>query len=279
MRTVNTHPSGMTYHTLSGANMEELAAAVRKRASPTAGEMYIRKLREDPATDRNKWICSREPVRRLWSEIPGELRVLTLPGLHWKLEKSLLKTRRNLGLKTQFTAAERDQSIFRVSINGMPRYKELSLVDTKTVRSEVAWYECCEVEDLIARTNWKWTAAWLDWNGPLSLKGVEAIKQLWPRLSHSLVLTFMVARYSGEVKSLRDKAGGWGPAVANLIGLPRERVHETRYQSGAGSMTFAQVTAIKPNVKTEIVRVCRYVNGIKLEELYGKNSQTEGDQR
>lgn len=218
-----------------------------KEATP--GEMYLRKLRDDPGTDKTKWLFSRDPVFQLWKDLPGELRVLTMPGLHWKFEEKLLSYRMMHRGTTHFTAVENDRIIFR-------------MWDSHHRRGSNC--ECVDVEFYVEATNTKFTAAWLDWNGPLTTTKVECIRQLWPRLSHSLVLTFMAARYDGISKAMRDKAGGWGEMIAQTLRIPRSHVHQAKYISHP-KLVFYQVTATKS--KIAVPTPCRYINGIKLEDL------------
>lgn len=233
-------------------NVEAAAAIMKRRSEATPGEMYIKKLLENPEADVRKWLYSRSPVFELWKDLPGTIKLLTLPGHDWKLEYKLDKYRYKHGLKVQFTGVENDPAIWQISLTNRP----------KSVKS----FEFLDVEEFIADSSDRYTAAWLDWNGPLSTTKLEAVYLLWPRLSHSLIVTFMASRYPVPVRKMYNKAGSWGAMLADYLKIPRDSVAEVKYSQGTG-MGFYQLTALKSG-KAQETKTCRYINGIKLEELY-----------
>jgi len=268
MGTIHATKSGLTYHNLAGATLEEVAAYVRLRPVATPGELYLRKQR-DPDSNANKDFYSRFPVYKLWRELPGTLRILTMPGLKWQLERRILDWRVKRGLKTQITAVERDHAIFRLALHWMPSegYKwkkgELQVMDDKSVKSDVAWYEQREVEDVIANTDWKWDGAWLDWNGQLTEAKLFALKTLWPRLGHSLVVTVRGSRQEPTLTRKLASAGGYGPFMAKFLGVDPRQVGEDGYLSGHAR--FWQVTVMKKGKAVE--HGLRFINGIRIDQL------------
>lgn len=229
------------------------------RQVKTAGEMYIRKTKEDPQAETIKWLYSRNPVFQLWKDLPGNIRVLTLPGLEWKLEYKLAKYRRG---RVHVTAVEKDRSTFDIAMPLMPKAKLCPVL-----------YEHMTVEQLVAETSWAWTAAWLDFSGHLTTTKVECLRQLWPRLSHSLIVTFLAARADGRITKWREKAGGWAPMIAHEIGASTDRASQSNYHNGTNNLI--QVTVVKSGKPPE--PPVRYINGIKLEELYGIAGKKETD--
>lgn len=219
---------GFTFHKLTNASLEEVAAAVRLRREATPGEAFIQKLHNHPEAERVKAFYSRGPVMSLYHEFPGTLRILTLPGLKWIFERRLLKWRSKNLLETQITAVESDPAIYRAALAWMPG-TELSVRDSNTVISNVAWYEHTTFEELIERGPLSIDGAWLDFNGPLSMRKLEAIWALWQQVADSIVVTFLTARAPRDITAQYIRRGGWGGIFQSLLGLPKEKVEVSYY--------------------------------------------------
>ena len=213
--------NGLSYHSLSNAPLEEVAAAVRLRSEPTPGEAFIKKIRNNPEADRIKAYYSRSPVFHLYGDFPDTLRILTMPGLKWRFERGLVKYRLKHGLATQITSVECDPAIYRAALAWMPG-AELSVRDNCTVVSDIAWFEYAYVEDVIERGPLPLDGAWLDFNGPLNLRRLEAIWGLWQQVTHSIVVTFLAARTPPEITTEFRRWGGWYHLFKNLLGVPVE---------------------------------------------------------
>ena len=197
MKTISSR-YGMTYHSLCDADHEELAAAVHLRGRPKGGIAFAQKMASHSNPEKSSaraavFVHYRD---RIW---PGPLRILTLPGLKWPFERMLTKARAcYAGSTTEIYAVESDAAIFKASLHWIPgRDRRIEVVDSDVVRTpQVAWYELAQVEEFISRCALPdFDAAWLDFNGVLNDRKIEAIYSFWQiSLRHSLTVTSMVAR-------------------------------------------------------------------------------------
>jgi hypothetical protein len=243
---------GFTFHDLASAPYEELAAVVRLRTEPTPGQAFAAKIHSgDPAgkIEKNR---ARRQVFHLYSRYPKPLRLLTLPGIKWNFERGILDHRR-WGRPTSFVAAECDPAIYRASLAFMPRdSKGMAQVDTEklTFKSDVVkWYECGPVENLILRTNERFTGAWLDFNGQLNEGRIAAVAELWKRVSDSMVVTFLGSRYDSTVERMlarADRPEAWDVVFQNLLKIKGGLVQMYSYSD---PVKMIQMTLLKPSGK------------------------------
>lgn len=262
---------GLSYHRLADTSMEELAAAVRLRAHPTPGELFVRKIRlERYHSEKDKF--SRWPVINLYKTYPDELHLLTLPGHRWIFERQLLHERKAQGLKTYFTSAENDPAIFRFSLGFIPfiTENEVHVKNNKTVFTDAATHENCDIEEIISRGG-HYTGAWLDFNGPLSTKKFQALVKLWGMVDHSIVITLHRKRYhTKEVGTEYD----WGPLIKDTLRLPKTRFGEVNYGLYMKQITLLKHGRVVNNITQFIngrsaLDFCRESNGKKDGEISG----------
>lgn len=193
--------------------MDELASWALCLGKATPGMLYARKM---DYTEKEK---ARVAVLRLFSGKvwPKGLSIVTMPGITWGFERMLLlmRERRKYALgdqgkgtkRTYIEAIERDETIYRASLNWIPGGKEslaqLAALNGKplAVRTRaVTRYHKISFEEFVDA--W-WTqphdAAWLDFNGPITSQRIEKIGRFWrDKIRWRMVLTWMNARYDAE---------------------------------------------------------------------------------
>ena len=150
---------------------------------------------------------------------------LTMPGLHWDLEKSLIGFARQEKLRPPiFKCVEHDPAIFTAALSTAPKEKCRPLswyaMTPTALRSHyVNRYELASAEVFALERKKRMEGAWLDFCGPLSLKRLNAAVYLRGRAS-VLALTFMKGRYGSEFGDLVKEHGGVINAVTNSISDP-----------------------------------------------------------
>jgi hypothetical protein len=198
---------------LAAMTMDELAswAACLNKATP--GMNYARK------TDYSEKEKARIAVLRLFTkdEWFKGLSILTMPGINWGFERMLLlmRERRKRALgdngkrpeRTYIASIERDEAIYRASMNWIPGGKEslcqLPETDGKplSIRTyAIARYHRISFEDFVdASWTLPYDAAWLDFNGPITSQRMGKIARFWhDKVRWRMVLTWMNARYDAE---------------------------------------------------------------------------------
>lgn len=203
--------------------IDELAGRTFGLRVPTPGMNYARKV---DFTEKEK---ARHAVLQLFTKDQWYkgLSLLTMPGIHWHFERQLLlmRERRKRALgdggkrpeRTYIAAIERDEAIYRASLNWMPGAKH-SLAQLPATPDNplcvrtyaIARYHRISFEDFVAAP---WTkphdAAWLDFNGPITSQRLEKIVRFWrDRIRWRLVLTWMNARYDAEAIKQIGEVGG-----------------------------------------------------------------------
>lgn len=222
---------------LAEMTIHELASWAACLNKITPGMAYARKANY---TEKEK---ARVAVLRLFSkrEWFNGLSILTMPGITWGFERMLLLMREprkralgDLGRKTKrtyITAIERDETIYRASLNWIPGGQEslcqLSATDERplSIRTyAINRYHKISFEDF---TDAWWVkpydAAWLDFNGPITSQRMERIARFWrEKIRWRMVLTWMDARYDaeairqiGEVKEHSDDGPLTDPRIVN----------------------------------------------------------------
>lgn len=214
---------------LAEMTMHELASWASCLSKITPGMGYARKMNY---TEKEK---ARVAVLRLFSkrEWPSGLSIVTMPGITWGFERMLLlmRERRKRALgdygkqpeRTFIEAIERDETIYRASLNWIPggstSLAQLAAMDNKplTLRTwAITRYHKISFENYVdAWWHQPHDAAWLDFNGPITSQRLDRIVQFWrEKIRWRMVLTWMDARYDaealrqiGEVKEHADSKG------------------------------------------------------------------------
>lgn len=198
---------------LEQMTMAELASWAACLNKLTPGMSYARKM---DYTEKEK---ARIAVLRLFSKDarPNGLSIVTMPGITWGFERMLLlmRERRKRALgdngrrpeRTFIAAIERDEAIYRASLNWIPGGKE-SLAQLAATADKplvlrtraITRYHKTSFEDFVdAEWNLPYDAAWLDFNGPITSQRIEKIARFWrDKIRWRMVLTWMNARYDAE---------------------------------------------------------------------------------
>jgi|ERR1043165_1314612 hypothetical protein len=226
---------------LAGMTMQELASWASCLDKATPGMLYARKMNY---TEKEK---ARIAVLRLFSSRawPKGLSIVTMPGITWGFERMLLlmRERRRYALgdqgkgtkRTYIEAIERDESIYRASLNWIPggadSLAQLPATNNKplAVRTRaVTRYHRISFEDFVdACWHQPHDAAWLDFNGPITSQRLEKISRFWrDKIRWRMVLTWMNARYDAEatrqIGEVKERNLSNGPS--SLCGLDSERL-------------------------------------------------------
>lgn len=158
----------------------------------------------------------------------GGLSILTMPGLDWSFERSLLANRErgrgsgDRGVRRTFiTAVERNPAIWQASILRMPG-ADTSLscamptpgfARAVTRSHSIQRFYNCDVSDFVTgaanawRPDWRFVGAWIDLTGPLTMPMLDTLEALWGRISRHLVVTSLKARWPAEVGAQVREAG------------------------------------------------------------------------
>jgi hypothetical protein len=201
---------------LSRLDMEELAVEVSRKQTP--GMAF--------ATPQPGGRPEKVKARRLilkWltqDRRPKGLSIVTMPGLRWEFERELLmmregpsNNRRNKVHRTYICGIEGDEAIYRAALAHIPgasgpdgKINQLTKLGSATcsVRTPmIVRYHRCWFEDFAYEPGPPEDAAWFDFNGPLSIKRLEALKTFWStRIRWALWITVLNARYEEAVGNL-----------------------------------------------------------------------------
>jgi hypothetical protein len=203
----------------SDSDMATLAAIARTTESP--GLNYFRAHAKPQ--EREKKDIARSWVVRLFSPTkwPESLSIFTLPGVLWRLEKSLLRLRepaRVQGVirRTFITSIEREAPLYAAALKFIPGADQgithLPGDHAKMVCSLrtplISRFHCGTFEDFAEVNNKRFGAAWLDFTGPLSPRLLETIPLFWNSIRRTMVVTFLDARWCAEVGRKLLRAGG-----------------------------------------------------------------------
>lgn len=208
---------------LADMTIEDLAGWAFGLNNPTPGMNYARKM---DFSEKDK---ARLAVLGLFTkdEWFKGLSIVTMPGISWSFERMLLlmRERRKRALgdqgkrpeRTYIAGIERDEAIYRASLNWIPGGKHsLAQLPAKpdsplSVRTyAIARYHRISFENFVDAP---WLgihdAAWLDFNGPITSQRLEKIMRFWKHnIRWRLVLTWMNARYDTEAIKQIGEVGG-----------------------------------------------------------------------
>lgn len=231
---------------LRECGIEELAVH-QWTANPSGGVMFARKKEHDEKDH------ARGEITRLFGpeHFPKGLSILSMPGLNWRFEKSLLRQRegkwenRKGPHRTHLTCIESDRSIYHASVTHMPGLNHPHSVTVmlpgtsfaeRAVRNKfVGRFFFGNVDDLMQQQEHPFDAAWLDYTGPLSLKRMKIIKDFYARnIRHILVVTALKARWNRDTSDSIAAAGGHSQWLRTA--LPGEVLHDFEYQDGPSPM-------------------------------------------
>ncbi len=212
------------------------------------GIAWARLMRE---SNRPKKDAAREAVLDLLSvgQFPN-LKILTFPASDWLFEHALFARRgepTDRGSRTtQVWAMERDVAVFRAACHNIPvgrlggkrgavRHLEPPPFASANVQTaKVGCFLCCGFEDFaLAGTLGCFNAAWLDFNGQLTQRRLDAIEYFWKRQVRSLlVVTLLELHQSDWMRGRISNHGGTEHLLASrLSGAEIESV--SRYSDGA----------------------------------------------
>ncbi len=225
---------------LRECGIEELAVH-QYTAKPSGGVMFARKKEH---TEKDK---ARSKVAHLFtvSDFAKGLSILTMPGLSWRFEKSLLRLRegnwetRKSPHRTYLTCVENDRCIYHAAITKMPGLHQVnsivvSLPPTKiaerTVRNRwIGRFYFCNVDDLMQAQEVPFDAAWLDYTGPLSIKRLEIIRAFYEQnIRKILIITALKARWNIPTADAIERAGNHSQWVQSYI--KGHIIHDFEYQ-------------------------------------------------
>ena len=240
------------YKPLARCGMEELAAR-QKTIVPSGGVLFARNA------DREEKDAARQKVLDLFhpNQWPGQLNMLTMPGLHWRFERKLLGTRegdwfRKAGPnRTNFTGVENDRSIYFASVTQMPglctkralvklmRPENNKFFFEMGVKTKFASYFFTNIDDLM-RHDWTvgnpyhkrdlvgWDAAWLDFTGPMSVERLAILERFYHQFVRKiLIVTVLKARWNKATNNAIERAGGHTPWLHKRLG--GELIHDIEY--------------------------------------------------
>lgn len=241
------------YRSLSRCGMEEIAVH-QITAPPSGGILFARNPNGDQKAEaRAKAVELFHPDN--W---PGNLRILTMPGLHWHFERQLLGLRedgwyrkmRKGPARTHFTCVENDRAIYLASVTRLPGItsdnplKQTALPFAEMgIKTKFAAFYFANVDDFLGIDFGKgWGAAWLDYTGPLSIDRMRKIKRFYEKyIQGILVITALKARWNKETSRAIEKAGGHSQWVRrNLEG---DILHDLEYFD---TSPMAQIAFRKP---------------------------------
>jgi hypothetical protein len=236
------------YKPLYKCGIEELAAHYGN-ADPSGGVMFARTAEDRPEKDTARQLILDLFARDKWDR---HLRMLTMPGLHWKFERKLLGKRegdwfrRKAPKRTLFTCVENDRPIYYSAVTHMPGSQTPgSLIKParcdfgeRGVKTKYASFFFANVDDLMA-CGWSgWDAVWLDYTGPLTVKRLRLIADFYERcVGEILIVTAMKARWPAETGAAIAKAGGHSEWLREH--LAGEVLHDIDYFDTVPMVQFA----------------------------------------
>lgn len=234
---------------LRECGIEELAIH-QWTANPSGGVMFARRKEHDEKDHARSEIC-----RMFGPEhFPKGLAILTMPGMDWRFEKSILRLRegnwekRKGPHRTHLTCIESDRSIYHAAVTRMPGLNHPHSVTVmlpgtafaeRAVRNKfVGRFFFGNVDDLMQYQEHPFDAAWLDYTGPLTVKRMRIIADFYAKnIRHILVVTALKARWNVETSEAIAAAGGHSQWLR--AALPGEVMHDIEYQDGSPMAQFA----------------------------------------
>lgn len=239
---------------VSEYSIEELAGRQMALRNISPGVAFAR------ATPEPNKVFARNQVLKLLGvrEHPKGLCILTMPGLTWQFERDLLRLREGMWERkrdgkgsvhnTYICGIESDRSIWHAGVTLMPGGPRDSVESTTTILAPTQWaekvvrnrfisrYMLGSVEALMAETDFMYDAAWIDFNGQLSLKRMDLLDKFFKHhIRRTLIVTSLKGRWDRVTKTVIHEAGG-------IVEWARERLggvvrHSFDYGSGDATMT------------------------------------------
>jgi hypothetical protein len=216
-----------------------LADQENLRRSRTAGQRYASAPRPRKSAARNAILSDLTRARH-----PATLSILTMPGMAWSFERSLLAQRepasvlRDGGVhadaagrvagktkRTVITAVEREPAIYAAALRAIPgascgiAHVNAPWFANRALQTPlVRRFYLSSAEQVLQHAECYWHAAWLDFTGPLTPARCEVIGRAWAegRVRDLLTVTTTPARTSQPLKREIDAAGGI-PGYLRLI--------------------------------------------------------------
>lgn len=213
-------------------NHGELAVRLNRRSNAPDVEPGIAWARLDNRAEKQK---AREDVLRLFTkEAFPKLSILTFPGMKWEFERALMTQRERPkqlhsgGLEnTTVVGLEREEAVYRAAVANIPRGVEGSrsarirvfntpsfataAIGTRHLHrffrcafEDYALKECGELGQGFRLFN----AAWLDFNGHIGPRRLEAMERFWSRQIESvLIVTILQGRTHTDVTAAINAHG------------------------------------------------------------------------
>lgn len=236
------------YKPIHRCNIEELAAMQINR--PSGGMMFARN------PDREEKDSARRQILDLFTfdAWPGNLRILTMPGLDWRFERKLFGKRegdwmRKAGpQRTSITGVENDRYIYYSACTTMPglntkraltRIAPAPSFAERTLRTKfIQNFHFANIDDLMSETTERWDAAWLDYTGPLTKERLKLIAKFYESSVYGiLIVTALKARWNRETSDAIARCGGHSEWLQKH--LPGEVLHDVEYFDTSPMTQFA----------------------------------------
>lgn len=234
------------YRALPRCGAEELAAHLV--SAPVSGGIAFARKREHSEKDEARQSILDLFMPEVW---PGQLSMLTLPGVEWEFEKKLLHRREGKWhLKaepdcTDFTCIENDRAIYHGAVFSMPglshQWSVLAQLpgtpfsERGMFNSWIGAFYFGNVDDIMACGTHSFDAAWLDYTGPMSVVRLAKIRKFFEHnIRSTLIITSLKARWNLETSGRVSRAGGVNKWLAKSLG--GEVLHDLEYQDGHSPM-------------------------------------------
>lgn len=249
----------------SDSNMETLAAIVnqdRRNGNMTPGVAFARHV---VTQHREQKFCKKDGERGIVVNMfmkdqwPESLSIVTMPSVHWRFEKAILRQREGEGKlpkKTFITAIEREPAIFTASLKYIPGADQgLTHLPGDIPKTHytmktpiISRYHLTSFEDFAEVNTKKFGGAWLDFTGPLTDRLFEMIPHFSNYIKRTLVITMLNARWSRDISDRVTRANGVDKLLASRMPFMKlEKVR--RYQD---NVPMIQLKLVKAEPSSEI---------------------------
>lgn len=181
------------------------------------------------------------------------LGILTFPASEWRFENALLALRNERGdrgpSRTRIVSIERDEAIYRAACHSIPKVLRRRNADGQRVShvrtphvppfatacvqtAKITNFFRCEFEEY-AGNGARFDAAWLDFNGQLTARRLDAIERFWNGgLRSLLVVTLLELHQSDWMRARISQHGGTEYLLSAC--LPGSEIESVlRYGDGA----------------------------------------------
>lgn len=232
----------------------ELGVRIARKANVPRQDPGIAWARLMAGANRPEKDAAREAVLSLFGvERFPLLSILTFPASEWRFENALLALRgerEHRGpARTRIVSLERDEAIYRAACHNIPKASDTRNADRVRVShvrtppvppfatacvqtAKISNFFRCEFEEY-AGCGGRLDAAWLDFNGQLTPRRLDAIERFWNNGLRTLIVVTLLELHQSDWMRERLKANGGtgGLLAARLPGSAIENV--TRYSDGA----------------------------------------------